>query len=58
MVLIVVALWFLAVCEATDITEGDSGEAAAVQEQRQRRTGRMLGLGRRIGVSSPQMMNR
>ena len=56
--LIVVALWFLAVCEATDITEGDSGEAAAVQEERQRRTGRILGLGRRIGVSSPQMMNR
>ena len=58
-VLIVLALWFLAVCEATAIAEGGEAAAAAVQEQRgQRRAGRNLGLDRRIGASSPQMMNR
>ena len=52
--LIVLALWFLAVCEATEITEGE----AVLEQKQQRRAGRNMGLNRRIGASSPQMMSR
>ena len=59
-VLIVLALWFLAVSEATAIAEdGEAAPAEVVQEQKQRRAGRNLGLGsRRMGASSPHMMSR
>ena len=58
--LIVLALWFLAVCDATAVTEGEAAEDEALPEQRQqqRRAGRNMGLNRRLGASSPQMMSR
>ena len=56
--LIVLALWFLAVCDATEITEGEVEDEVLLEQRQERRTGRNLGLNRRLGASSGQMMTR
>ena len=57
-VLIVLALWFLAVCDATELTEGEGADEGVLEQKQQRRAGRNMGLNRRLGASSPQMMSR
>ena len=56
--LIVLALWFLAVCDATEVTEGEVEDEVLLEQRQERRTGRNLGLNRRLGASSGQMMTR